>query len=69
MITLDYPVSGRRFSTLEKNGEMSDFNMYLLRDHCEWNDELRDYILKGDFAQYNNQELLEERRKYLKKGW
>ena len=67
LVSLNYPINGEYYRTLGELLNYSEFqDMYMLRDHSTWDEELEDYILIGEYAQYNNQCLIEERKNYIK---
>lgn len=64
---LEYPINGEYYMTISELLHYSDFqDMYMLREHSVWSEEVEDYVLVGEYAQYNDQELLEQRFNYIK---
>ena len=42
-------------------------NQYILRDHCEYDEEVHDYLFIGDYVNLNNTSAIEERKQRYKR--
>jgi len=68
---LTYPINGQYILVNRDSTIYSDFqDIYIIREHACYDELIQDYVLTGEYEQYNDQKLLEERRKYFseKKG-
>jgi len=62
---LHYPINGQYIHVNREIICYSDFqDRYLIPQHACYDELIQDYVLVGEYEQYNDQKLLEERRKY-----
>jgi hypothetical protein len=64
LVKLDYEINGKYWRVL---GELLNYSeiqdRYMLKEHSGWSDEVGDYIFTGEWAKFNNSDILELKNK------